>query len=167
VKPRSLVFSDARQDAALQAGNMDDWFSHVLFRYLLYRTLKSSSADGWDIRKAAERLYVDLQSSGFFDEHLPGVELSSAAKQRAVLGYLQYCLLEDLAISRWYTDVNLEEVGLMHVEYDELQQLAVDNAARFAPLTPAQVYDLLLGILEELRRNKAYSHEAWTDFGRF
>lgn len=166
-KPKSLVFCDVRQDAALQAGNLDDWFSHVLFRYLLYQTLQNAPSEGWDVKKAVEQLYINLEASGFFDEHLPGVDLSSRSKRAAVLGYLEYCVLEDLAISRWYTDVNLEEVGLMHVEYDELRQIAGKNSDAFENLTVEQVYDLLLAILEELRRNKAYSHEAWTDHGRF
>jgi superfamily II DNA or RNA helicase len=169
-KNKSLVFCDARQDAALQAGNMDDWYSHTLFRCLLQNVLKHASTDGGTIKDVSKALYEKLEDEGFFDEHLSGVDLSKARNQKIVVSYLEYCLLEDLAFSRWYTDVGLEEVGLLRAEYEDLEGIATSIAPDFK-LNAAQSYDLLWAILEELRRNKAYSHEAFTAkdsfWGRF
>jgi hypothetical protein len=164
---KALIFCDIRQDAALQAGNMDDWYAHSLFRVLLCKALKDSPADGWDTQEIVERLFQDLYDRDFFDAHLPGVDLSSPKRQAVINDYLAYCLLEDLAISRWYTDVNPEEVGLLRVRYDGLDDLATEVAPQFPGLSAGQVYDLLLGILEELRRNKSYSFDAWKDHKRF
>ncbi|MBB6053896.1 DEAD/DEAH box helicase [Armatimonas rosea] len=166
-KPKSLIFCDIRQDAALQAGNMDDWYAHVLFRCQLFRTLEEAPAEGWDLAKVIGRLFERLEEDGFFDQHLPGVKIDSARKRSIVNGYLSYCLLEDLAVSRWYSDVNLEEVGLLRVDYDGLADLAKSSASAFSPLSVDEVYDLLLGVLEELRRNKAYAFDAWKDAGAF
>jgi hypothetical protein len=167
VKPKSLIFCDIRQDAALQAGNMDDWYSHVLFRCLLHTVLKDAPDDGWDVHEIATRLFENMDAQQFFEAHLPGVDLSSSKRQTIVMDYLAYCLLEDLAISRWYSDVNLEEVGLLTAEYDGLEDLAHESASKFPGLPETQVYDLLLGVLEELRRNKAYDFDAWRDSSRF
>ncbi|MBI3910936.1 MAG: DEAD/DEAH box helicase [Armatimonadetes bacterium] len=167
VKPKSLVFCDARQDAALQAGNMDDWYSHALFRCLLLNVLRDAPAEGWDVRQVAERLFEDLDRQSFFQDHLPGVDIDSSRKQEVVIDYLSFCILEDLAISRWYSDVNLEEVGLLRVEYDGLAQLAQQIAPQFSSLSVEQVHDLPLAVLEELRRNKAYAFDAWRDRDRF
>ena len=166
-KAKSLVFCDVRQDAALQAGNMDDWYSHVLFRCLLRGVLQGAPAEGWDVQEVAKRLFVDLEARDFFTEHLPGVELDSSRKRTVVMDYLQYCLLEDLAISRFYTDVNLEEVGLLRVGYDGLFELAASSAPKFPGLSEEHVHDLLLGVLEELRRNQAFAHDAWLERERF
>ena len=169
-KPKSLVFCDARQDAALQAGNMDDWYSHTLFRCLLAGVLKSAGDKSWTIKEAASTLYEKLESEAFLEEHLPGVDLTKARNQGTVVNYLEYCLLEDLAFSRWYTDVGLEEVGLLHAEYEGLESL-VPLVAPDLNLNEARSHDLLWAVLEEMRRNKAYGHAAFTAketfWGRF
>jgi hypothetical protein len=167
VKPKSLIFCDVRQDAALQAGNMDDWYAHVLFRCLLQKVLRSSPNEMLDVRRAAERLFEYMDEKHLFEQYLRGVELNSGRKREIIREYLEFCILEDLSISRWYTDVNLEEVGLLRVEYDRLDEVAAANAGRFGTLTQDQVHDLLLYVLEDLRRAKAYSFKAWTDADAF
>jgi hypothetical protein len=129
--------------------------------------LRNAPAEGLDVATAASHLFEYLDDAGFFPAHLPGVDLGSAKNRQIVVEYLTYSILEDLAVSRWYTDVNLEEVGLMQVEYDGLAEVAEEVAPRFAGLSVEQVYDLLLMILEEIRRNQAYCHDAWRSPDRF
>lgn len=165
-KSKALVFADARQDAALQAGNMDDWHSHVLFRYLLNRLLPE--VDGADVSTVAETLFERLLNTpGFFAAHLPDVKLEGTAQFKVVIKYLEYCILEDLAATRWYTDVNLEEVGLLRCDVAGLNDAVSDSLDSFPGLTESQVRDLFRGVLDELRRSKAYNHDAWTRRDQF
>lgn len=160
-KSKALVFADARQDAALQAGNMDDWHSHVLFRHLLNRLLPEVS--GADVSTVAETLFQQLLTTpGFFSAHLPEVKLEGTAQFKVIIKYLEYCVLEDLAATRWYTDVNLEEVGLLRCDYAGLDEAVDDCLDSFPGLSELQVRDLFRGVLDELRRAKAFNHDAWT-----
>ena len=166
VKAKALVFADSRQDAALQAGNMDDWHSHVLFRHLLNKLLPD--VEGADVATIAETLFEKLLATpGFFAAHLPEVKLEGSAQFKVVTRYLEYCILEDLAATRYYSDVNLEEVGLLKCDYAVLDEAVQDSLSEFPGLSREQVRDLFRGILDELRRAKAFNYEAWTNFERF
>ncbi|MGQ9581152.1 MAG: DEAD/DEAH box helicase, partial [Armatimonadota bacterium] len=166
-KTSSLIFCDARQDAALQAGNMDDWYRHVLFRSTLRKVLEEAPPKEWDIRNCAERLFERLEKDGLFDLYIPHEKLTSTKAQKILVEYLRYCILDDIAISRYYTDVNLEEVGLMSVEYEGLDKLVSETLSHFDGLNKDQLHDLYRAILDDFRHEKAYSHEAWTKYDRF
>jgi superfamily II DNA or RNA helicase len=163
VKSSCLIFTDSRQDAALQAGNMDDWYRHVLFRSELRQVLEEHSGEPLDVHGCAKALFERLEMKGFFDSLQLSEKLAYHRTREWVVNYLSYCVLDDIAISRYYTDVSLEEVGLLGVEYEGLDELVERTIMDFAGLDRDRLHDLYRGILDLLRHEKAYDHEAWLE----
>jgi len=119
-----LAFSDNRQDASLQAGHFNDFVMVTMVRAALVKALQGAGPDG---------LRDDRLPRAVFDAlHLPielyalNPEVRFAARDevdrtlREVLAYLVY---QDLQRGWRVTQPNLEQTGLLTVEYQSLGEL--------------------------------------------
>lgn len=118
-----LSFSDNRQDASLQAGHFNDFVEVGLLRSALYRaTERAPTGLGHDELAAAVfrelSLPLELYASG------PGVRFTALREtERAFRDVLGYRLYRDLERGWRVTAPNLEQCGLLRIEYTSLDEL--------------------------------------------
>ncbi len=121
-----LSFTDNRQDASLQSGHFNDFLQVLQIRRGLYRAL-TLAPQGLE--------YAGLNLAVFEAMALPFSAYASdpddkygrdevAARFRAVLGYL---LFRDLERGWRINSPNLEQCGLLHFHFKELDTLAADQ----------------------------------------
>ncbi len=178
-----LGFSDNRQDAALQAGHFNDFLFVGLVRAAFLGALAKAGPAGLraDQLGAAQQqaLGFDSLDPGIREEWLTEPDLVGFARTEA-----EKTLREVLAYRAWfdqrrgwrYTNPNLEQLGLLQVEYQGLEELAAADA-RFAdgpeilaqapPAVRAEVYRVLFdhlrtwmavksAVLDELSTEQLY-----------
>lgn len=119
-----LSFTDNRQDASLQAGHFNDFIETTLLRSALYRAVSNASASGvsydeltgkvFDALKLPRQLYAKNP-----DEKFQNVKETDRAL-REVIGYRLY---RDLKRGWRVTMPNLEQCGLLQIEYQSLDEL--------------------------------------------
>ena len=121
-----LSFTDNRQDASLQAGHFNDFIQVALVRAALFRALTDSGTlDHATVTQAVfkalalkEEFYA-LQPAG----NGPGRDRNDLAMQRL----LEYRLYEDLRRGWRIVQPNLEQCGLLRIDYPGLQELCEDE----------------------------------------
>lgn len=166
--PRKLLnFTDNRQDASLQAGHFNDFVQVSLLRSGLYKAVEAAGADGLD--------YLDIAQKVFEAMDLPPVEYAQnpdakrAAKDqvdRALREVLAYRLYTDLRSGWRVTSPNLEQVGLLEVDYLDLNDLCADEAEwqgchkSLVEASPAVRAELCRAILDWMRRELAVQADA-------
>lgn len=156
-----LAFTDNRQDAALQAGHFNDFVFVCLLRAAVYRALSEVGEQGLedkDIGGAVVRaLGFDRQLSSGEDpeaSHLREWLLDTAVApadfevaRQTLRKVLAYRVWHDQRRGWRYTNPNLEQLGLLRVEYRGLESLC-ENDALFA-----NAPDLLKRARPDVRRD--------------
>jgi len=171
-----LSFTDNRQDASLQAGHLNDFVEIGLARSALYQAAQSAGSDG---------LSHDVLTSRVFDQLLRGLDRTGFASNpeprfavahdtdRAFRDVIGYRLYRDLRRGWRVTSPNLEQCGLLRLDYLSLDELCEANdrwreirlehgrtvsiheaLARAEPTTRAHIARVLL---DYLRRQLAIS----------
>jgi hypothetical protein len=141
-----LGFSDNRQDAALQAGHFNDFLFVSLFRAAFLRAVRQAdSTEGLASDQLGPAVFkalgfaahAELRVEWMLDDELEGAAVTTA--QRAMRDVLAYRSWFDQRRGWRYTNPNLEQLGLVRVDYVGLAQLC-ENQARFsgAPALLAQ-----------------------------
>lgn len=143
-----LGFTDNRQDAALQAGHFNDFIFVSLVRAAFFGGI-SAKAEGLDDASLGEGL---VKALGFDRAVSPAVDPASTHRSEwlqdpALTGRnlqdAQNILRQVLAYRAWfdqrrgwrYTNPNLEQLGLLRVQYLGLEELSGDDKAfKDAPL---------------------------------
>ncbi len=122
-----LSFTDNRQDASLQAGHFNDLVDIGLLRGALYRAVRDAGDEGLTHDILAERVfealnlpYEDYAEKPEQSSFKPLVENTNSAL-RAVLGYRLYL---DLRRGWRITSPNLEQTGLLKIDYRWLHEIA-------------------------------------------
>ncbi|MCS7050559.1 MAG: DEAD/DEAH box helicase, partial [Thermomicrobium sp.] len=157
-RDKLLTFTDSRQDASLQAGHFNDFVHVGVLRSALYAAVQERSP----------LTFADVADAVV--AHL-GLDLDDYAQQRGLApssplaGDVRACF-RDLTEYRLYEDLrrgwrvvlpNLEDVGLLRIDYHGLTELAADEAAwrdvpAMAPLPPAARERVLRAVLDHFRR---------------
>jgi ATP-dependent helicase YprA (DUF1998 family)/very-short-patch-repair endonuclease len=125
-KARKLLsFTDNRQDASLQSGHFNDFVETALMRSALYRAVRDSGAEGVTHEEMTQRVFASLS--------LP-LELYAANPQarfqalkdteRALREVLGYRLYRDLKRGWRITSPNLEQCGLLTIDYLSLDEVS-------------------------------------------
>ena len=108
-----LVFADSRQDAAFQAGWMEERARRFRLRYLLFDELGQNPDKVWGLQSLAERI-VDRAVE-------QGVLRDAGWDPKDNVGRVMWFLLEEFA-SRHQRRNSLESLGLAHVHYKGLRE---------------------------------------------
>ena len=163
-----LGFSDNRQDAALQAGHFNDFLFVGLVRAAFLGALAKAGPDGL----SADQLGAAQQQALGFDRPNSAVR-EEWATEPAAIGFpkieAEKTLREVLAYRAWfdqrrgwrYTNPNLEELGLLAVEYPGLAELAAEDrlfgdGPQILALAPPKVREDVYRVLfDHLRRSMA------------
>lgn len=158
-----LCFSDNRQDASLQSGHFNDFVEVTLLRAGLARAVHAAGGHGI----AHDELTTRVQDALAFDDarHYaqdPDVRYAALDEARSALrGVLGYRLYADLARGWRHTSPNLEQVGLLRIEYPVVPEIAADHAlwsgchAALAGATAAQRREVCVRLLDHLRHELA------------
>jgi ATP-dependent helicase YprA (DUF1998 family)/very-short-patch-repair endonuclease len=156
-KARKLLsFTDNRQDASLQAGHFNDFVEVGLLRAALFHACKQQPT-GLTHEVLTDRVTqaLDLPLSSYAVD--PTVRFAAKAEtERAFKDVLGYRLYKDLRRGWRITSPNLEQCGLLEIEYQSLDELCAAEdvwqgkhavLAAAAPATRAMVAKALLDLM--------------------
>jgi len=123
-----LSFTDNRQDASLQAGHLNDFMEVGLLRAAIYRAAKQAGEDGVthdNITIEVEK-QLALEQSDYAQQvvTLPTQINQRVKALRDVLGYRIY---RDLRRGWRINAPNLEQIGLLKIEYPDLYTICNDE----------------------------------------
>jgi ATP-dependent helicase YprA (DUF1998 family)/very-short-patch-repair endonuclease len=157
-----LSFTDNRQDAALQAGHFNDFVEVGLLRSALYRAALRAGDEGlaYDVvpQRVFELLALDFSDYAEDPTVILGAKRQTEEALREVLGYRLY---QDLKRGWRLSAPNLEQVGLLEIEYQDLHELAAADeywAGLHPGLSGANAdtrYRVAKVLLDAMRRNLA------------
>jgi len=169
-----IVFSDNRQDTALQAAHMNNIQKRIHFRRGLYHALAQAN-EPILLTDAGEAIFDALKNHSE-DGALPDYERDTGQgrmrrRSHAESVYKKYLLMNailEMGSTRQKNQPNLEDVGLLQVTYTGLDALAKDDALwEDLPLLsqagPCRREDYLKGFLDIMRHNLAISTDFFMD----
>ena len=160
-RDKLLTFTDNRQDASLQAGHFNDFVHVAVVRASLYAALTRAKELTFDrvaqeVVRASGLRIADIARNPELD---PNAEAAGDVWQ-VFTELTEYRLYEDLRRGWRVVHPNLEQVGLLKVEYRGLDELC--RSAELAAIHPwfanATVEDrkmVLRAILDQFRRKLA------------
>lgn len=167
-----LSFTDNVQDASLQAGHFNDFVQVGMLRGALYKALGGREEAGLNASDVAEQVLDQLDISvgdyAGVPEALADLPQGEEAR-RTMLRLLRHRLFVDLAGGYRLSQPNLENVGLLRIDYDGLDEVcALDafwiddapSASRFIDAAPKQRRAAAQTLLDYLRRNLILAHDA-------
>ena len=157
-----LSFTDNRQDAALQAGHFNDFIDVGVLRGGLYRAVTDAGPDGLGHAEVAQRVF-DVLALPFEAYALdPTLVLGGRRETEAVLReVLAYRLFHDLKRGWRIHLPNLEQVGLVRIDYPDLDEVAhheplwSDAHPALAHATPEERAYVAHVLLDVLRKDLA------------
>ncbi len=157
-----LSFTDNRQDAALQAGHFNDFVQVGLVRGALLKAVHLAGATGLRHDQLPDAVFdaLGLEVELYADD--PTVRFAAATEtQRALKDVLAYRVYRDLQQGWRVTAPNLEQCGLLRVDYQSLSELcAAEDVWRplhpaLATASPAKRESITRVLLDHLRRSLA------------
>jgi len=124
-KARKLLsFTDNRQDASLQAGHFNDFVEISLLRSALYRAVKANENTGIYHDELTMKAFESLDLPIELYASDPEVRFSQKKEtERALREVLGYRIYRDLKRGWRITSPNLEQSGLLKIEYASLDEL--------------------------------------------
>ena len=157
-----LSFTDNRQDASLQAGHFNDFVEVALLRGGLSRAVQAAGEEGVTHEVLAQRLFEALNLPMALYASDPTVEFQAKREtQRALREVIAYRVYHDLRRGWRVTSPNLEQCGLLAIEYGALDELCAaekywaDLHPALADATPETRYTVAKVLLDHLRRELA------------
>ena len=162
-KARKLLsFTDNRQDASLQAGHFNDFVEVGLLRAALYRAVCEAGAAGLRHDELAQRVFHALNLGPKFYATEPEAKFNARKEtEHALRQALAYRVYQDLRRGWRVTAPNLEQCGLLEIEYASLQELC-EAEEEWQELHPALVtaapterFQVAKVLLDHLRRELA------------
>ena len=169
-----LSFTDNRQDAALQAGHFNDFVQAVHLRSGIYRALKSAPGEALDHATLGKAIF-DALSLPFRDygnrDTEPEFMHVRKRYDEALQDYLFFRALGDLRRSWRLVLPNLEECGLLDINYLDLEEVAAESSfwadTQILDLySSAKRYRFLTVVLDYFRREYALSSDDCLSSGR-
>jgi DNA-binding NarL/FixJ family response regulator len=157
-----LSFTNNRQDASLQAGHFNDFAAVSLLRAAIAAAL-DSALPGQPLSHLTVAPAVCAALALPQEAYARNVGAYGGAKRRneeTLTAYLEYRIFEDLRRGWRITQPNLEQCGLLRIDYLDLHELCADEAPWaqhpvLARTTPAQRETVIRALLEYMRRELA------------
>jgi len=154
-----LSFTDNRQDASLQAGHFNDFVQVGLLRNAIYRALPEKGFLEQS-NVASEVLQTLNLHPGMYAKS--PVEFGALQKRNreAFIAFLEYNIYRDLRRGWRIVQPNLEQCGLLKIEYLGLIEMCKhDDLWSKNPIlahaTRENIYDVTKAVLDHLRRSLA------------
>ena len=156
-----LSFTDNRQDASLQAGHFNDFVEIALLRAGLLRAVTDAGPDGLRHDQLARSVFRQLSLPLEAYALNPAVEYAQREQtDRALREVLAYYLYRDLRRGWRITSPNLEQAGLLDIDYVSLEPFSADHRwstshPALAQAAPAQRELICRVLLDFMRRELA------------
>ena len=154
-----LAFTDNRQDASLQAGHFNDFIQILLLRGGLLAALRQAGGEPLTDDVLTQRVLAHLRLDPpdyAANPHAKGIKADNTLRAlRDVLGYRLYF---DLQRGWRITNPNIEQLGLLQIEYRELKACCEDEEEwrgghpLLGSVTPGQRLALVRDLLERMRK---------------
>ncbi len=157
-----LSFTDNRQDASLQAGHFNDFVQITLLRSALWRALEDAGPGGLTHDSVPQRVFEALGLP--FGAYAMDPDLRGPVRgdtEGALRDVLAYRLYRDLQRGWRVTQPNLEQAGLLSIDYAYLPDLATDESLWsdchpvLVDSTPERRETVLKVLLDWMRRELA------------
>ena len=157
-----LVFTDNRQDASLQAGHFNDFVEMSQLRSALFKSLENAGERGLSHEYLTQAVFDAMAMP--FEEYAASPDALFSARAEAdrvfrdVLGYRIY---RDLERGWRIMSPNLEQTGLLRIEYNDIDEIAStevlwqDRHVALASATPLVRRKLACVLLDYLRKELA------------
>lgn len=154
-----LSFTDNRQDASLQAGHFNDFVEIGLLRSALYKAVSKAGPEGLRHEEIAQKVFdaLNLPLKLYSSTENPRFQALTET-QKALRNILGYRIYRDLRRGWRVTSPNLEQCGLLTIDYLSLDELseAEDIWERSHPLlakaTPTTRKIISKALLDYMRR---------------
>lgn len=157
-----LSFTDNRQDASLQAGHFNDFVEITLLRSALYRAAEAAGDAGITHDVLTIKVFESLALPIEVYASDPEVRFAQRAEtDRALREVLGYRLYRDLRRGWRITSPNLEQCGLLRIDYVSLDELCAaqdvwqHTHAALASATPETRMRIARVLLDYMRRELA------------
>lgn len=164
-----LSFTDNRQDASLQAGHFNDFYTTIRLRAALFNALQNSSKP-IEIYEIAESLFQSLNLKEVQYALYPSSDPDFPDERNieALKEYLKYRIFQDLKRGWRYTLPNLEQVALLEIDYKNLDKLVsledrFQNIEYLTRISVEKRKEFLRNILDYFRTNFALDHKFFKD----
>lgn len=155
-----LSFTDNRQDASLQAGHFNDFVRVSLIRAAIYKALNEHQKLRYDsiaeyVVKAMGLNLRDISSNPELDpDSIQGKNAWEAFRE-----LVEYRIYSDLRRGWRVVQPNLEQCGLLQIEYQGLDELCSNEAKwifePFSTLVPGQRKEVIKTFLDHFRKQLA------------
>ncbi len=161
-----LSFTDNRQDASLQAGHLNDYVLVALLRGALTHAVAARGPLAFDQIGYAMHDALGLAPEQFMREAVASGPGLTQAKN-VMIELLQYRAFEDLRRAWRVAQPNLEQCGLVRIDYPGLDELAEDeglwlDAPAIADANPERRAMVLRAVLDHLRSELAIDADCLT-----
>ena len=157
-----LSFTDNRQDASLQAGHFNDFVQVSLVRSALLAAVRDAGPAGLRhdevAARTAEKMALDFEAFSSNPEARFAAKRNIEDAFRDVIGYLAY---NDLRRGWRVTSPNLEQVGLLRIDYESLVELCASEDVwqrkheYLMAASPERREQIARTVLDHLRRSLA------------
>lgn len=156
---KALSFTDNRQDASLQAGHLNDFVQTAQIRAGVIGALNNLGQIGFDELGPAIFEALALEPEDFLREVVEsgaGLEQGTAAMK----DILQFRALEDLSRGWRIVQPNLEQTGLLRIEYEGLDEISAsdeiwEGTPAISEISPERRKRVLKAFLDHLRMQLA------------
>jgi hypothetical protein len=154
---KALSFTDNRQDASLQAGHINDFSQIMLVRSAIYGAVDKHGRLGLDELGTKAFDALAPRPEDFMLEPAPEGGPGWRQARNALIEVLEYRAVADLARAWRVIQPDLEQCGLVSIEYEGLSELAGDSHWNEVPAMAAAAApereSVLRAVLNYLRRN--------------
>lgn len=158
-----LTFVDNRQDASLQAGHFNDFTQVTQLRGALHRALATGSLRHDDVaQRVVAALALPFETYAANPEAVYGAR---RAAERAFVEFVEFRLYSDLQRGWRVTMPNLEQTGLLRIDYESLAEIAADyvlwerSHVALQDAAAGEREELCRIVLDEFRRELAIDVE--------
>ena len=124
VARKLLSFTDNRQDASLQAGHFNDFVEVSLLRGAIYRAVSRAGADGLRAEEIPQAVFsaLNLPFEDYASEPMARFQ-TRRETERTLQEVLAYRVYRDLRRGWRISLPNLEQCGLLRVDYESLEEV--------------------------------------------
>lgn len=158
-----LSFTDNRQDASLQAGHFNDFVEVGLLRSALYRAVAEAGETGIRHDMLTQRVFdaLDLPLEQYAADPTANKYAALANTQAALRRVIGYRLYRDLQKGWRITLPNLEQCGLLKIDYESLDELCAaeeewaETHAALVTAAPEERSAIARTMLDWMRRGLA------------
>ncbi|MCD6449259.1 MAG: DEAD/DEAH box helicase [Thermotogaceae bacterium] len=149
-----LIFTDNRQEAAFQAGFINERSKRFKFRNYLYSALKDDQL--FTIERAADEIIRKIRENG----EIKAFEVEEGKEFDYFRDSVEWFMIEEFC-HRQFRRSSLETLGLVKVEYGGIRSTD-DFMGKWAEklnIEPAEIKGIVENFLDHMRRNTGISHK--------